>query len=84
MFNTDQGSQFTSWEFTQGFRLPVGYGPFSGTWTWTTTPPRSDGGINHISNRLLLCGPCNRAKSNTLTLSGLQRLNQKNGWMAKE
>ena len=44
--------------------------------------PRSDGGINHISNRLLLCGPCNRAKSNTLTLSGLRRLNRKNGWMA--
>ena len=46
--------------------------------------PRSDGGINHISNRMLLCGPCNRAKSNTLTLSGLRRLNRKNGWMASE
>lgn len=44
--------------------------------------PRSDGGINHISNRILLCSPCNRAKSNTLTLSGLRRLNKKNGWMA--
>ena len=44
--------------------------------------PRSDGGINHISNRMLLCGPCNRAKSNTLTLSGLRRLNKQNGWMA--
>ena len=44
--------------------------------------PRSDGGLNHISNRLLLCGPCNRAKSNTLTLSGLRRLNRQNGWMA--
>lgn len=44
--------------------------------------PRSDGGLNHISNRLLLCGPCNRAKSNTLTLSGLRKLNQQNGWMA--
>ena len=30
--------------------------------------PRSDDGINHISNRILLCGPCNRLKSNTLTL----------------
>ena len=29
--------------------------------------PRSDGGINHISNRVLLCGPCNKVKSNTLT-----------------
>ena len=37
--------------------------------------PRSDGGLNHISNRVLLCGPCNRAKSNTYTLSGLRRLN---------
>ena len=45
--------------------------------------PRSDGGLNHISNRVLLCGPCNKAKSNQYTLSGLRRLNQKNGWMAK-
>ena len=46
--------------------------------------PRSDGGLNHISNRILLCSPCNRAKSNQYTLSGLKRLNQKNGWMSKE
>ena len=45
--------------------------------------PRSDGGLNHGSNRLLLCGPCNRAKSNTLTLSGLRKLNREKGWMAK-
>ena len=44
--------------------------------------PRADGGINHISNRILLCGPCNRAKSHTLTLSGLRKLNEQNGWMA--
>ena len=44
--------------------------------------PRSDGGLNHITNRVLLCGPCNRAKSNTYTLSGLRRLNRANGWMA--
>ena len=44
--------------------------------------PRSDGGINHISNRMLLCGPCNRAKSNMLTLSGLRKLNRQKGWMA--
>ena len=25
--------------------------------------PRSDGGINHISNRILLCGPCNRLRA---------------------
>ena len=45
--------------------------------------PRSDGGLNHISNRILLCGPCNRAKSNQYTLSGLRRLNRKNGWMSE-
>ncbi len=46
--------------------------------------PRSDGGINHISNRILLCGPCNKVKSNTLTLSGLRRENKKNDWMADQ
>ena len=45
--------------------------------------PRADGGLNHISNRVLLCGPCNQAKSHIYTLSGLRRLNKKNGWMAK-
>ncbi len=45
--------------------------------------PRSDGGVNHISNRLLLCGPCNRIKSNTLTLSGLRRENKRRGRMAR-
>ena len=43
--------------------------------------PRSDGGLNHISNRILLCGPCNRLKSNTYTLSGLRRENKKRGYM---
>ena len=45
--------------------------------------PRSDGGLNHITNRVLLCGPCNRVKSNTYTLSGLRRENGKRGYMAK-
>ncbi|MCY4617740.1 MAG: DNA methyltransferase [Chloroflexi bacterium] len=45
--------------------------------------PRSDGGLNHISNRLLLCGPCNRIKSNRLTLSGLRAENKKRNMMAK-
>ena len=45
--------------------------------------PRSQGGLNHISNRMLLCGPCNLAKSNTLTLEGLRRKNKENDWMAK-
>ena len=44
--------------------------------------PRSDGGINHVSNRILLCGPCNRLKSNIYTLSGLRRENRKRGYMA--
>ena len=43
--------------------------------------PRSDGGINHVSNRILLCGPCNRLKSNTFTLSGLRKENNKRGYM---
>ncbi len=43
--------------------------------------PRSDGGINHISNRILLCGPCNKLKSNVHTLSGLRRENKKRGYM---
>ena len=44
--------------------------------------PRSDGGLNHISNRILLCGPCNRSKSNIYTLTGLRRRNRKAGRMA--
>ena len=44
---------------------------------------RSDGGLNHIANRVLLCGPWNQAKSNIYTLSGLRRLNKKQGWTAK-
>ena len=43
--------------------------------------PRSDGGLNHISNRILLCGPCNKLKSNQYTLSGLRRQNKKLGYM---
>ena len=45
--------------------------------------PRADGGINHVSNRILLCGPCNNLKSNILTLSGLRRENAKCGYMAE-
>lgn len=45
--------------------------------------PRADGGINHVTNRILLCGPCNRLKSNIYTLSGLRRENAKKGYMAK-
>lgn len=45
--------------------------------------PRSDGGLNHVTNRILLCGPCNRLKSNQYTLSGLRRQNQRLGYMAE-
>ena len=43
--------------------------------------PRADGGSNNISNRILLCTPCNRLKSNMYTLSGLIRENKKQGYM---
>ncbi len=46
--------------------------------------PRADGGINHISNRILLCGPCNRLKSNTYTLSGLRKQNKKLRYMYEQ
>ena len=46
--------------------------------------PRSDGGLNHITNRILLCGPCNRLKSNQYTLSGLRRQNRRLGYMARK
>ena len=46
--------------------------------------PRADGGWNHISNRILLCSPCNRAKSHIYTLSGLRRLTKRTvGWPTK-
>ena len=44
--------------------------------------PRSEGGSNDIENRVLLCGPCNRTKSNTLTLAGLCKRNRKDGFLA--
>ena len=44
--------------------------------------PRADGGWNHISNRVLLCGPCNRLKAHRYTLSGLREQNRKHGYMA--
>ena len=43
--------------------------------------PRSGRGANDISNRILLCGVCNRGKSNILTLPGLHQRNKKMGWM---
>ena len=48
--------------------------------------PKSDRGENHILNRILLCGPCNRRKRENLTLRGLLRENRKKavGWMKDE
>lgn len=43
--------------------------------------PRSEGGSNDLENRVLLCGPCNRTKSNTLTLTGLRKHNRKDGFL---
>ena len=43
--------------------------------------PRKDGGENVITNRILLCGPCNNAKSASLTMSGLVRRNRRDGYM---
>ena len=41
--------------------------------------PRADGGSNELENRVLLCGPCNRAKGARLTLTGLREHNRKAG-----
>ncbi len=46
--------------------------------------PRSDEGVNDISNRILLCRPCNGRKSDSLTMKGLIRENRKTGWMQDE
>ena len=48
--------------------------------------PKAEGGVDHILNRILLCGPCNRRKRNYLTLAGLRRENKKKavGWMKDE
>ena len=46
--------------------------------------PKADGGRNDITNRILLCRPCNGKKRSDLTLSGLVRANKKSGWMQNE
>ena len=46
--------------------------------------PKADGGRNDITNRILLCRPCNGKKRSDLTLSGLVRANKKSGWMQDE
>ena len=46
--------------------------------------PRSDRGENDISNRILLCRPCNGRKSARLTMKGLMAENRKAKWMKDE
>lgn len=46
--------------------------------------PRASGGNNDISNRVLLCRPCNQRKKEKLTLPGLIGENKKTGWMENE
>ena len=43
--------------------------------------PRAAGGPNDITNRILLCRPCNGRKRAQLTLRGLVDENRKSGWM---
>ncbi len=43
--------------------------------------PRVDGGDNDISNRVLLCRPCNGRKGAKLTMRGLFDANKKARWM---
>ncbi|MDE2682523.1 MAG: DNA methyltransferase [Chloroflexota bacterium] len=57
-----------------GIQLPVRYMELD------HREPRKDGGQNVITNRILLCGPCNGAKSANLTLSGLVRHNRRLGF----
>ena len=49
--------------------------------------PKSEShSTNDLSNRILLCRPCNGRKSNRLTMNGLWRENKNKGvgWMADE
>ena len=46
--------------------------------------PKSERGEDDITNRILLCQPCNGKKSNTMTLTGLWRTNRRDGWMQAE
>lgn len=39
--------------------------------------PASERGSNELENRAPLCGPCNRRKSNTMTLTALRRVNKR-------
>ena len=43
--------------------------------------PKADGGANDLSNRILLCPPCNNIKKDHRTIRGLWDYNKKNNWM---
>ncbi len=43
--------------------------------------PKSEGGVDNITNRIMLCAPCNGYKSDRLTLRGLRDRNKKEKWM---
>ena len=46
--------------------------------------PKAEGGDNYITNRVLICRPCNGIKRDNLTLRGLIRENKRSGWMRDE
>ena len=46
--------------------------------------PNSDGGENWITNRVLICGPCNLTKRDGYTMRGLRTENKRTGWMKEE
>ena len=46
--------------------------------------PRAEGGSDFVENRILLCGSCNKIKSNTMTLGGLRKELVKVGKMINE
>ena len=43
--------------------------------------PKAEGGENDISNRILLCRPCNGKKRDRFTMRGLINDNKKSGWL---
>ena len=46
--------------------------------------PKSDGGTDAYDNLTLLCPPCNRAKLDRMTLTGLQEQNRRDGYLLSE
>ena len=46
--------------------------------------PKAEGGDNYITNRVLMCRPCNGIKRDNLTVRGLVRENKRSGWMHDE